>query len=88
MIDAAIAAIAAATGIEGRLTDFQVHAVTGGGDALGDVVLQLDTEGMKVTGRGVSTDVVEAAGRAYLNAVNRLVRMRERGGEREIVTGP
>jgi 2-isopropylmalate synthase len=88
MIDAAIAAIAAATGIEGRLTDFQVHAVTGGGDALGDVVLQLDAEGMKVTGRGVSTDVVEAAGRAYLNAVNRLVRMRERGGEREIVIGP
>jgi 2-isopropylmalate synthase len=88
MIDAAIAAIATATGIEGRLTDFQVHAVTGGGDALGDVVLQLDAEGMKVTGRGVSTDVVEASGRAYLNAVNRLVRMRERGEERDIEIGP
>jgi 2-isopropylmalate synthase len=88
MIDAAIAAIAEATGIKGRLTDFAVSAVTGGGDALGDVVVQLDADGVKVSGRGVSTDVVEASGRAYLNAVNRLVRMRERGGEREIEIGP
>jgi 2-isopropylmalate synthase len=88
MIDAAIAAIAKATGIDGRLTDFQVHAVTGGGDALGDVAVQLEADGMKVTGRGVSTDVVEASARAYLNAVNRIVRLRERGEEREIEIGP
>jgi 2-isopropylmalate synthase len=88
MIDAAIAAIAKATRIEGRLTDFQVHAVTGGGDALGDVVLQLEADGTKVSGRGVSTDVVEASARAYLNAVNRVVRLRERGEEREIEIGP
>ena len=88
MIDAAIAAIAAATGVEGRLTDFQVHAVTGGGDALGDVVVQMEADGFKVSGRGVSTDVVEASARAYLNAVNRIVRLRERGEEREIEIGP
>jgi 2-isopropylmalate synthase len=88
MVDAAIAAIAQATGVEGRLTDFQVHAVTGGGDALGDVAVQLEADGIKVTGRGVSTDVVEASARAYLNAVNRVVRLRERGEEREIEIGP
>jgi 2-isopropylmalate synthase len=88
MIDAAVAAIAKATGVEGRLTDFQVHAVTGGGDALGDVVLQLDAEGFKVSGRGVSTDVVEASARAYLNAVNRILRLRERGEERDVEVGP
>src|SRR3989440_1254889 len=88
MIDAAVAAIAAATGVEGRLTDFQVHAVTGGGDALGDVVVQMEAGGFKVSGRGVSTDVVEASARAYLNAVNRIVRLRERGEEREIEIGP
>jgi 2-isopropylmalate synthase len=88
MIDAAFAAIAQATSIDGRLTDFQVHAVTGGGDALGDVAVQLEADGMKVTGRGVSTDVVEASARAYLNAVNRIVRLRERGEEREIEIGP
>ena len=88
MIDAAVAAIASATGVEGRITDFQVHSVTGGGDALGDVVVQLESDGLKVTGRGVSTDVVEASARAYLNAVNRILRLRERGEEREIEIGP
>jgi 2-isopropylmalate synthase len=88
MIDAAIAAIAEATGVSGRLTDFTVSAVTGGGDALGDVVVQLDVDGIKVSGRGVSTDVVEASARAYLNAVNKVVRLRERPEPRESEVGP
>jgi 2-isopropylmalate synthase len=88
MIDAAIAAIAEATGVKGDLTDFNVSAVTGGGDALGDVVVQLAANGMKVSGRGVATDVVEASARAYLNAVNKLVRLRERGEERDLEVGP
>jgi len=71
-------AIAAATGIEGKLTDFNVSSVTGGVDALGDVIIQLDAEGIRVSGRGVSTDVVEASARAYLNAVNRVIRVRDR----------
>jgi 2-isopropylmalate synthase len=88
MIDAAIAAIARATEIEGTLTDFQVSSVTGGGDALGDVVVQLDVDGLRVSGRGVSTDVVEASARAYLNAVNKVVRLRERGETRDLEVGP
>lgn len=75
MIDAACQAIRAATGVEAKLTDFQVSSVTGGVDALGDVVIQLDADGRRVSGRGVSTDVVEASARAYLNAVNKLVRL-------------
>ncbi|MGZ4125894.1 MAG: alpha-isopropylmalate synthase regulatory domain-containing protein [Actinomycetota bacterium] len=39
---------------------------------MGDVVVQLDIEGRRVTGRGVATDVVEASARAYLAAVNRM----------------
>ena len=78
MIDAAIAAIAKATGVSGTVLDFNVSSVTGGGDALGDVVIQLDVDGLKVSGRGVATDVVEASARAYLAAVNRIVRLRER----------
>ncbi len=88
MIDAAMAAIAEATGVKGRLTDFVVAAVTGGGDALGDVVIQLDADGIKVSGRGVSTDVVEASARAYLNAVNKVLRLRERPDTREVEIGP
>jgi 2-isopropylmalate synthase len=88
MVDAAIAAIAAATGVSGTLTDFNVSSVTGGRDALGDVVVQLEVDGLKATGRGVATDVVEASARAYLAAVNRIVRMRENPQTRDVIVGP
>jgi 2-isopropylmalate synthase len=88
MIDAAIAAISEATGVKGVFSDFRVSSVTGGADALGAVVVQVDTDGLKVTGRGVATDVVEASARAYLNAVNKVVRLRERGDVREPIVGP
>ncbi len=81
MIDAACQAIRRATGIDASLTGFNVSSVTGGIDALGDVVVQLEAEGVKVSGRGVSTDVVEASARAYLAAANRMVRARARTGE-------
>jgi 2-isopropylmalate synthase len=41
-----------------------------------------------VTGRGVATDVVEAAARAYLNAVNKIVRLRDRPDTRLPHEGP
>jgi 2-isopropylmalate synthase len=81
MIDAACGAIQRATGIAARLESFTVSSVTGGIDALGDVTVVLAVGGedgtpvRKATGRGVSTDVVEASARAYLSAVNRLVRV-------------
>ena len=88
MIDAAFDAISAATGVQSTVVDFKVAAVTGGGDALGDTVIQLETEGRRATGRGVSTDVVEASARAYLHAVNKLVRLRDRGARRDRTVGP
>jgi 2-isopropylmalate synthase len=78
MIDAACQAIRAATGVDSKLTDFNVNAVTGGVDALGDVIIQVVADGIRVSGRGVSTDVVEAAARAYLNAVNKVMSIRAR----------
>jgi len=74
MIDAAYGAIGRATGVDAKLVSFNVSAVTGGSDALGDVVVQLDVDGRLVTGRGVAADVVEASARAYLAAVNRSLR--------------
>jgi 2-isopropylmalate synthase len=87
MIDAAMNAIAEATGVKGKLLDFKVSSVTGGGDALGDVIVQLDAEDRKATGRGVATDVVEASARAYMNAVNKIVRLRDQA-PRERTVGP
>ena len=76
MIAAACQAIRDATGVDGKLTDFNVSSVTGGIDALGDVIIQVECEGVKVSGRGLSTDVVEASARAFLNATNKLIRVR------------
>ncbi len=81
MIDAACGAIQRAAGVEARLVSFNVSAVTSGSDALGDVVVQLDVEGRRVTGRGVSVDVVEASARAYLAAINRALRAVGEPGE-------
>ncbi len=88
MIDAAIASIADATGVSGTLVDFNVSSVTGGRDALGDVVVQLESGGLRASGRGVATDVVEASARAYLNAVNKIVRLREQPEARDVESGP
>ena len=82
MIDAAMGAIQRAAGVEARLVTFNVSSVTGGTDALGDVVVQLDVDGRRVTGRGVATDVVEASARAYLAAINRALQMRTGDDER------
>ena len=75
MIDAAVGAIQRASGVEGRLVQFHVSSVTGGTDALGDVVVQIDVGGRRVSGRGVATDVVDASARAYLAAVNRALQV-------------
>jgi 2-isopropylmalate synthase len=89
MIDAAIAAISEAAGVHGKLGNFQVSSVTGGSDALGAVTVTVESEGRKVTGRGVATDVVEASARAYLNAVNKLVRLQGRDREARLTeVGP
>ncbi len=81
MIDAAFGAIQRAAGIDARLVQFTVSSVTGGSDALGDVVVQIDVEGGRFTGRGLSVDVVEASARAYLSALNRAVAAGDRARE-------
>ena len=88
MIDAAIAAISQATNVFGTVTNFQVQSVTGGSDALGSVVITVEVDKRKITGRGVATDVVEASARAYLNAVNKLARLSVAGELRSKEVGP
>ncbi|MGI8597525.1 MAG: 2-isopropylmalate synthase, partial [Thermoleophilaceae bacterium] len=68
-VDAFFSAINAATGHEARLKEYHVSAVTGGRDALGEVTVLLELEGALASGQGVSTDILEASGRAYLRAL-------------------
>ena len=53
--------------------DYKVAAITGNVYALGDVVVRVEYAKTVFTGRGVSTDVVEAGARAYLDACNRVL---------------
>jgi 2-isopropylmalate synthase len=69
-IDAFFNAINAATGHEGRLKEYHVSAVTGGHDALGETSVLLELNGVTASGQGVSTDILEASGRAYLRALS------------------
>jgi 2-isopropylmalate synthase len=71
-VDAALKAIDRLTGRPGKLMDYALRAVSRGKDALGEVTVKVDFGGGNlVTGKGASTDVIEASARAYLNAVNR-----------------
>jgi len=72
-VDAVLNAIDAITGLKGRLQDYQLRAITGGKDAIGEVSLKVDFDGAVVAGKGASTDVIEASARAYINALNRAV---------------
>jgi 2-isopropylmalate synthase len=77
-VEAAYRAIDNITGISGRLKEYSIRAVTGGKDALGEVMVTLEANGRTVVGRGTSTDVIEASVRAYINAINKVVHKRRR----------
>ncbi len=73
-VDAAMKAIDRILNQQGNLVEYNVQAVTQGKDALGEVTIKCDFgRGTLVTGKGASTDVIEASARAYLNAVNRIL---------------
>ncbi len=78
-VDAALKTIRRITGIDGRLADYSLRAVTGGTDALGEVTVKVTRGRLTEVGRGTSTDVIEASAKAYLNAMNRIIwRQRQR----------
>jgi 2-isopropylmalate synthase len=79
-VDAACRAISQALGIDAQLVSFNVKSITGGLDAQGDVTISLEIGDRIVIGRGVSTDIVEASARAYLNALNKYLSWSEERG--------
>jgi len=72
-VDACYKAIDKITGLTGKLLDYQIRSVTSGKDALGEVSIKIESKGRRVSGRGASTDIVEASIKAYVNVVNKLV---------------
>jgi 2-isopropylmalate synthase len=74
-IDAAYKAIDKITKIDIRLENYNLRAVTRGIDALGEVSIKINHEDKNIIGRGVSTDIIEASAKAYLDAINKLINM-------------
>jgi 2-isopropylmalate synthase len=73
-VDAIFRAINVATGVDAQLREFRVDAVTGGQDALGEVSVVVELDGQSASGQGVATDILEAAGIAYVRALGAAVR--------------
>ena len=72
-IDAAFRAIDQIIGHHYELDDFQIQAVTEGKEAVGKAVIKLRAAGRLYSGSGISTDILGASLRAYLNAVNKII---------------
>jgi len=82
-VDAFFSALNAATGYEARLKEYHVSAVTGGRDALGEVTALLELDGHLASGQGVSTDILEASGHAYLRALSNAIAARDQSTQAE-----
>ncbi|MBO8158100.1 2-isopropylmalate synthase [Thermosyntropha sp.] len=70
-VDAACHAIDKITDIYGKMHDYKLNSISGGKDALGEVIAKIEIDGKLYTGRGLSTDVIEASVKAYINAINK-----------------
>ncbi len=72
-IDAAFLALEKIIGRHYELDDFQIQSVTEGTEAMGSALVKLRSEGKLYSGNGISTDIVCASIRAYINAINKIV---------------
>ncbi|MCL5772523.1 MAG: 2-isopropylmalate synthase [Actinobacteria bacterium] len=72
-VDASFKAIDQITKIKTKLIDYSIEAVSEGKDAIGAVKIVVSNNGIEVLGRGISTDIIEASIKAYINAMNKII---------------
>lgn len=72
-VDAVYKAINRIVRVPNVLTEFTVKSVTEGIDALGEVLIRIESDGVTYSGRGSDTDIIVASAKAYMNALNRLL---------------
>jgi 2-isopropylmalate synthase len=78
-VDAVFKALERITGVRLKLSDYQIRAVTGGTEAQGEARIEAKVNGATVSGRGVSTDILEASAKAYLSVINRAISLKKSG---------
>jgi 2-isopropylmalate synthase len=71
-VDAVYKAIAGLLAVKPKLLRYDIRAVTEGTEAMGEVTVNLESNGRRVMGRGASTDIIEASAKAYVDGLNRL----------------
>ena len=76
-VDAVCKAINRLVDVPNVLTEFSVKSVTEGIDAIGEVLIRIESGGITYTGRGADTDIIVASAKAYINALNRLLAARK-----------
>ncbi|MGK9477496.1 2-isopropylmalate synthase [Melioribacter sp. OK-6-Me] len=69
-VDAVFNAIERALSISSEVESYQVRSVTSGREAMGEVIIRIRSGNKSFMGRGISTDIIEASAKAYLNALN------------------
>jgi 2-isopropylmalate synthase len=79
-VDAVCKAINRLVGVPNVLTEFSVKSITEGIDAIGEVLIRIESGGITYTGRGADTDIIVASAKAYTNALNRLLAARKMAG--------
>ena len=79
-VDAVYKAINRLVGVPNVLTEFAVKSITEGIDAIGEVLIRIESEGVTYTGRGADTDIIVASAKAYMNALNRLLAAKKAAG--------
>ncbi|MFC1897802.1 2-isopropylmalate synthase [Chloroflexota bacterium] len=79
-VDAVCKAINRLVGVPNVLTEFSVKSVTEGIDAVGEVLIRIESGGITYSGRGADTDIIVASAKAYMNALNRLLATRKVAG--------
>ena len=72
-VDAAFRTIDQIVGHHFELDDFQIQSVTEGREAVGSALVRLRNDGKLYSGKGISTDIIGASIRAYVNAVNKII---------------
>jgi 2-isopropylmalate synthase len=103
-VDASFKAIDTVIGISSTLLEFNVHAVTEGIDALGEVTVRLQSEvgviperkspqngrshARTFGGYGADTDIVVASAKAYLAALNKILAAMDRHENAETAVKP
>jgi 2-isopropylmalate synthase len=76
-VDAVYKAINLCVEEPNTLTEFTVKSVTEGIDAIGEVLIRIESDGITYTGRGADTDIIVSSAKAYINALNRLLAVKK-----------